>query len=137
MMRLPLGVREQPAWIFIGFMVSLVGFGQTTGLLDSSVSQAVGHIGLKAWGATLMLSGVLVMVATVKGRPSLERLALRLLTCNLVTYLGWLLVVAPFQRAATTVILAVCLAVVCETRVWHLKGVIRQIQIIDHLRTRD
>lgn len=137
-MRVPLGVREQPAWLFIGFMVSLVGFGQATALLESSIRQAVSEGGARAWGCILLVAGLLLMYATVTSRAALERFALRVLTMSIVAYAGWLLVAVPWNRAATAVILIGCLAVVCEVRVWHLKQILRRVRVIEHeLRPRD
>lgn len=137
-MRVPVGVREQPAWIFIGFLCAVSGFGQATDLLESSIRSAIGETGAHIWGTILMMSGILLMHATIMAKPALERLALRVLSSSIIAYGGWLLVVAPLRRAGTAVILIGCLIVVCEVRIWHLKQLLHRVKVIEHeLRPRD
>jgi hypothetical protein len=87
-MRLPRGLRDQPAWVFIGFLVTLGGLGFVTGLTESSVSQAIGTTGLRVWGAVLLLSGLGVLSATLSAKPALEKLALRVLSLCMFVYVG-------------------------------------------------
>lgn len=119
--RLPMGLREQPAWVFIGFMFLAVGLGYATGLVESSVARTVGGWPLQVWGITLALSGLLLMVATIRGRPALERFALRAVTCALFTYCIWLLTVTTPARAGIVYILAAGFIALAEFRVYHLK----------------
>lgn len=136
-MRVPIGIREQPAWIFIGFLFTLVGLGYVTGFTESTISKAVGDTGLRWWGVALTVSGGLLIAATVKARPALEKLALRILICNMLAYVGWLVAVAPMQKLATTLLLSGALSVLAEFRVRHLTLVIdRAHEIENELRSR-
>ncbi len=136
--RVPLGVREQPAWIFIGVMFMVVGVGYATGGAQSMLTEAIGTVGLRLWGGSLVATGLLLVMATAKAKPSLEKLALRILSTNLFAYAAWLLTVVPFQRAGTTIILSGSLIVLAEFRVMHLRQLIKRTEIIRHeLNERD
>lgn len=136
--RVPIGVREQPAWIFIGVMFVLVGLGYVTGTTKSMLTEAIGTVGLHIWGTSLVLSGLLLIVATTRARPSLEKFALRVLSANIFAYAGWLLTVVPWNRAATTVILSSSLIVLAEFRVMHLRNLMTRTAIVQYeLNERD
>lgn len=130
MMRIPVGLREQPAWVFIGILFLSSGVGYLTGFTESNITHALGATGLRVWGGVLTLSGMLLIVATLRARPALEKLALRILTCNLIAYAGWLLAIVPIRRATTTVILSTALILIAEVRVLHLKLLIRSAEEI-------
>lgn len=121
-MYFPRGIREQPAWIFIGLMLVLSGVSWALGIADSAISRAIGHAGLRVWGASILVTGVLLISATVSARPALEKLALRILAINLGLYLGWLLVIVPIEAATSSLVLGGALIVLAEFRVWHLKA---------------
>lgn len=125
LMRLPRGLREQPAWVFIGIMVALVGVSYMTGFTESSISHAIGHRGLQVWGTFLALSGFGVVYATVAGSPVLEKLALRILSLCMLVYTGWLLTAVDFKRAAMTLVLALILVTLAEIRVAVLRALFR------------
>lgn len=125
-LRLPRGLREQPAWVFIGSLIFLVGLSYLTGFTESVISQAIGMTGLKVWGGILAASGALLISATVYARPALEKLSLRAMTCSLLAYGGYLLTVSSFKRAAMTVVLVILLAGIAEIRTWHLTILIRR-----------
>lgn len=120
-MRLPGGLREQPAWVFIGLLIGLAGLGYVTGLSDSSIKQAIGEVGLRVWGTVLMLSGFAVTVATVRARPALEKLALRVMSICMLAYMGWLLTIVDFRRAAMSLVLVLVLVGLAEIRIGFLK----------------
>ena len=123
--RLPTGLREQPAWVFIGFMVGLVGVSYVTGLTQSSIAQAVGPIGIRIWGAFLMASGFGVVWATIRAKHALERMALRFLSTCMFVYLGWLLTVVPIRRASMAVLLGLVLIGLAEIHMAVLKSLYR------------
>lgn len=125
-MRLPRGLREQPAWVFIGALIFLSGLSYLTGFTESVISEAIGEVGLKVWGGVLALTGAALIAATVYARPALEKLSLRAMTCSLMAYTGYLLTVSSFKRAAMTVVLAVLLSGLAEFRVMHLTTLIRR-----------
>lgn len=124
-MRLPRGLREQPAWVFIGVLVTLGGLGFVTGLTESNVSEAIGPTGLRIWGAVLLLSGLGVLSATIAARPALEKLALRVLSLSIFVYAGWLLTVVDWKRAAMSVVLCAVLIGLAEIRIATLKALYR------------
>jgi hypothetical protein len=124
-MRLPRGLREQPAWVFIGILVTLGGLGFVTGLTESSVSQVVGPVGLRVWGATLLLSGLGVLSATLSAKPALEKLALRALSLCMFVYAGWILTVIDWRRASMSVLLCAVLIGIAEVRIGTLKALYR------------
>lgn len=124
--RLPRGLRDQPAWVFIGSLLFLVGLTYLTGFTESVISKAIGDMGLRVWGGILMTCGGGLVWATVASRPALEKLALRATSLTLVAYTGYLLTVTDFQRAAMTVVLSVLLIGLAEFRVLTLTALIRQ-----------
>lgn len=124
-MRLPRGLRDQPAWVFIGFLVTLGGLGFVTGLTESSVSMAIGTTGLRVWGAVLLLSGLGVLSATLSARPALEKLALRALSLCMFVYVGYLFVVVDWKRVAMSAILCAVLIGLAEIRIGTLKALYR------------
>lgn len=129
--RLPRGVREQPAWIFIGVLFIVVGFGYIFQWTHSSVAEVVGTSGLRVWGVFLAATGFFLITALIKGSPALEKLSLRVLTCNLLVYCGWLVVSVPFNRAVSTVVLAIALCSLTEFRVLYLKALMKQAEAMN------
>jgi hypothetical protein len=129
-MRTPRGLREQPAWVFIGVMVLLTGLSYMTSFTESMVSRAIGDLGLRIWGALFAGSGLLLVIATVGSKASLEKLALRTMTCTLLSYAGYLMTVAPVRRAAFTVVLVLLLSGLIEFRVYQLKTLINRAKIL-------
>jgi hypothetical protein len=125
-MRLPPGLREQPAWILIGVIGVLAGLSYTFGLAEStSITRVLDPVWLKVWGGFLAGSGMLVIAATwMRNRP-LERLALRALSLSLLVYAGWILTAIPLSRAVFTI--STCAALVClsEIRVAVLRMAMR------------
>lgn len=117
-MRLPAGLREQPAWIFIGTLSLLTGLSYLLGLAGSStINQVLAPTWLRLWGGILCLSGMLVVVSTIRASRALERLALRFLSLCLLVYMGWVLTAVSLSRAALTVMLCVSLVGLSEIRV--------------------
>lgn len=123
-MRMPRGLREQPAWVFIGVLIAFSGLTFAAGLSESMVAKAIGDFGLRVWGVVLTLAGVLLVAAVIKAKPALEKLALRTMSCTLMAYAGYLLLVAPFKRTVMSVVLVVILCGLAEFRVIHLKALI-------------
>jgi hypothetical protein len=124
-MRLPTGLREQPAWVFIGILVGLAGVGYLTGLTESSISQTIGTTGLRVWGAFLAFSGFAVTWATIRASPVLEKLALRILSLCLFVYGGWLSLVIDFKRVAMSLVLILTLIFLAEVRVAVLRALFK------------
>lgn len=117
-MRLPGGLREQPAWIFIGTLCGLAGLSYMIGLAESnSITQVLDPLWVRVWGGFLFLAGLLVVASTwMRNRP-LERMSLRMLSLGFLIYMGWLLTVLPWSRAALTVGMCLSLFVLAEIRV--------------------
>lgn len=124
-LRLPRGLREEPAWVFIGLLVGLVGASYLIGFSESSISVAVGPSGLQLWGGALAFSGFAVVYATIRARPALEKLALRLLSVCMFLYGGWLPLVIGPRRAAMSIALTLILIALAEIRVAVLKLLLR------------
>lgn len=125
-MRLPHGVRDQPGWIFIGFLCAAVGSSYMLGFSQSvTVQNVLGSVGLRIWGGYLLLAGTLVVVSTWNTNKALERLALRLLSLGLMLYTCWLILAVPLNRATLTVSLCVGLVGMAEIRVAVLKAVLK------------
>jgi hypothetical protein len=114
---LPLGFREQSFQVYMGVMISLVGVSYITGFGTSTVEQAIGNGGLRFWGISLIVSGTLLAIATVKEKIELEKFSLRLLSINILMYAGWIIVVAPFDKAFLTIVLSTALVLSCEVRI--------------------
>lgn len=115
-MKLPLGVREQPGWIFIGVLCALVGLSHVLGISQSTVTQQLDRVWLTAWGAGLFIAGVLIVHSTARQNRPLERLSLRLMAIALVVYMAWILMVVP-ERAGMTVFMGLALVVTSQIRV--------------------
>lgn len=106
-------------------MVGSVGVAYVSGVADSSITRAVGEVGLRVWGSFLVFSGFGVLYATIKARAPLERLTLRILSLCMFVYQGWLLTVVDWRRAAMSCVLVLVLIVMAEIRVAVLKTLLR------------
>ena len=124
MLRVPPGLRDRPLWVFMGFMTFVGGLSYVAGFAESTISSAVTKNGLRVWGVVFAIAGLGLMVATLKAKRALEKLALRAFSASLLVYGGWLLVVVPFQRAVIPALYVLLLAVTAETRRWGVTHVI-------------
>lgn len=125
-MRLPGGLRDQPAQIFIGGLFALAGLSYMLGIAESnSITQVLDPTWLRVWGGFLLLSGVLVIWSTWCANRPLERMALRFMSLGLLMYIGWILAAVPFVRAVFTLALVACLIVLSEIRVAVIKVLLR------------
>lgn len=125
-MRLPRGLREQPAEVFIGVMVALVGLAYATGFSNSVIAREMGPQWQLVWGFILMTVSLVRVFATIRAKPAFERLALRAFTCTLLVYTGWLMTITSLRNATLTIIFAIVLAGLAEIRVWLLKAIINR-----------
>lgn len=99
-MRMPRGLREQPAWIYIGALCALAGASYLSGLAESTtITRIMPGLALRIWGGFLLNSGMLLIYSTWTSRTAMERLSLRLLSVGLLVYLGWIWAAVPFGRA--------------------------------------
>lgn len=121
-MRLPVGVREQPGWIFIGFFCALAGLTYLLGVSHSSVASVLGDVGLRVWGGFFCLSGLLVASSTWTANRPLERLALRFLSLGLSAYTAWVILAVPITKATLTLAMGLCLIGMSEIRIAVLKA---------------
>ncbi len=120
-MRLPQGVREQPAWIFIGLLLSLVGLSYATGVTTSSISQVITTVGLRVWGSILFIAGLMVIMSVVRAKVAFEKFALRIMSMVLFCYVGWIVTAIDWKRAAMTVALGLIVICSAEVRIAFLK----------------
>lgn len=120
-LRLPAGLRHQPAWVWIGLLIGLAGVSYVVGFTQSSVTDEVDRVTVRIWGAFLALGGFGVTYATLSARAALEKLALRVMSACLAVYIGWLLVVVDFRRAVFGFALVVSLIGLAEVRIAVLK----------------
>lgn len=129
-MRLPPGLRNQPGWIFIGTLCFLAGLSYVIGIAEStSVTRVLDQGYLRAWGGTLGVSGLLVVVSTWASNTALERMSLRFLSLSFLVYMGWILVAIPWNRAVFTVIMGLALVVLAEIRVAVLTAVLKPLPV--------
>lgn len=125
-MKLPVGVREQPGWLFVGLLFTTVGLSYLFGVSESTtVSQVLGSGGLRLWGGFLSFSGVLVIIGTWNRNLALEKLALRLLSLGLLAYMGWVITIVPISRATFVVALCASFAGLSEIRIATIKAVLK------------
>lgn len=124
-MRLPSGLREQPAWIFIGFLIGLAGVSYLTGFTESSISQAIGPLGLRIWGGVLAASGFGIVFATFRADPALERFVLRVMSISMAVYMGWLFAVVAWDRLIMSLALVLILDGIAEIRIAVLKVLLK------------
>ena len=122
---MPRGLREQPAWVFIGFMVALSGLSFLLGVSQSNITEAIGTAAMRVWGGFLFLSGTGVVTAVLSTRPALEKLALRVLSLCIFVYIGWLLAVVDWRRAVMSAVLGSVLIALCEIRIAVLRSLFR------------
>lgn len=121
----PRGLHEQPAWVCIGLLFTIVGIGYVSGTSASPIAMAIGDTGLRVWGGLLIATGAMLCGATIIGTPALEKLALRFMCISLFLYLGYLLTVIPFSRAAGSLLLGGALMLSAAFRIWHLSALMR------------
>jgi hypothetical protein len=132
-MHLPHGLREQPAWVFIGLLTAVTGLSYLFGLSQSSTVTRILQEGwVRGWGGFLFVSGTLVVISTIMSNKPLERLALRFLSLGFLVYLGWVLAVIPPTKAMVTVVACLSLVGLSEIRVAVLKVVLRPTNIKFH-----
>lgn len=125
-MRLPGGLRDQPAQIFIGALFGLAGLSYMIGVAESnSITQVLDPTWLRVWGGFLLLTGALVVWSTWSANRPLERMALRFMSLGLLVYIGWILAAVPFARAVISVALVACLIIYAEIRVAVIKALLR------------
>lgn len=130
-MQLPGGLREQPAWVFIGTLAAVTGLSYLLGVAQSTtISKILSSDWLRVWGGFLCLSGALVVIATVTTNRALERLALRFLSLGFLVYLGWVLTAAPLSRAMVSTVTCLSLIGLAEIRVAVLKVAMRPLPIV-------
>lgn len=128
-MRLPRGLREQPAWVFIGTLSAVTGLTYLLGISQSAVSRILDEGWLRGWGGFLFLAGVLVVISTIMGNRPLERLSLRFLSLGFLVYLGWILTAVPPTRAMFTSVTCLSLVGLAEIRVAVLKVAMRPLPV--------
>lgn len=125
-MRLPPGLRDQPAFVFIGAMCAMAGLAYLLGVAEStSITRVLDVLWLRVWGGFLCLSGTLIVVSTWISNKPLERLSLRFLSLGILVYMGWILTAVPLSRAAFTVALCLILVALAEIRVGVIKTLLR------------
>lgn len=120
-LRLPAGLRHQPAWVWIGFLIGLAGVSYVVGFTESSVTEEVPQATVRVWGAFLTLGGFGVMWATLRANAALEKLALRVMSTCMTVYIGWLMIIVEFRRAVFGLALVVSLVGLAEVRIAVLK----------------
>lgn len=126
--RLPRGLQEQPAWVFVGVMTALAGLSYLLGLSQSSaVAQILSTTWIRTWGGCLFISGSLVFISTMISNKPLERLSLRLLSIEIFVYMDWVISAVSWQRATLTSIMCISLIATAEIRAALLKKILRPI----------
>jgi hypothetical protein len=131
-MRLPGGLREQPAWVFIGALCALSGLAYLLGIAESNaITRVLAPLWLQVWGGFLLISGGLLTVSTWTSAKPLQRMSLRFLSLGLLVYMGWMLVALPLSRAAFTAMLCVALVGLAEIRVAVLQMAMRPVPLLD------
>jgi hypothetical protein len=129
-MRLTPGLRDQPAWIFIGTLVALAGLSYLLGIAESTnITRVLDERWLRVWGGFLFVSGGLVVGSTLATNKALERMSLRFLSLGLLVYMGWILTAVPFSRATITVTMCVSLIGLSEIRVAVLKTLLKPLPV--------
>jgi hypothetical protein len=125
-MRLPVGLREQSAWIFIGILCAAAGLSYLTGIAEStSITRVLNPTWLRLWGGFLLIAGSLVTASTWVSNKPLERLSLRLLSLGLLVYMGWVLAAVPLSRATWAATTCLSMVALSEIRVAVLRAVLR------------
>ncbi len=133
-LRLPRGVRANPAWIFIGFLFFVSGASLLTGLAEpTTISRALPPFFLNVWGGCIAAGGLTLIWATVKIDILLEKFILRVLSVLIVLYGGWAISAVGIGRAAVTTVLILMIVVVFEIRLAIINLIIRGVS--DHERS--
>lgn len=135
--RLPPGLREQPAWVFIGTLVAFAGLGYLLGISDSrTLSQVISDDVQRVWGGVLFVAGFLVVYSTIRANKPLEKLALRVQSVALLLYMGWILTAIALSQATLTIALCICLAGLSEIRIAVITVLLRPLPMhpgeVDH-----
>lgn len=130
-LRLPQGLRDQTAWVFIGIMCALAGFSYLLGIAESNaITQVLEPIWLRVWGGFLFSAGSLVAFSTFVMNRALERFSMRLLSLGMLVYMGWILTAAPLSRATLTVVLCLILVGLAEIRAAVIKVNLRPLPVV-------
>lgn len=130
-MYLPRGLRDQPAWVFIGTLTFLSGLLYVFGFAQSTtLNQVLDADLLRVWGGFEVVAGGLVVYSTVMASRPLERLALRFLSLGLLVYVGWVLTAAPINRAMVTTVTCISLVGLAEIRVAVLKASLKPLPVV-------
>lgn len=131
-MRLPGGLRDQPAWVFIGALCTLAGLSYLLGIAEStSITRVLDPVWLRVWGGFLFVSGGLLTYSTWVGAKALERMSLRFLSLGFLVYMGWVLAAVPLSRATLSVTTVLALVVLSEIRAAVLKMLLRPTPLFD------
>lgn len=126
MMRLPQGLRDQPAQVYLGTLAAIAGLSYLLGIAESTTITRVLDAGwLRIWGGFLFVSGALVIWSTWTSTKALERMSLRFLSLGLLVYMGWILAAVPLARATLTVATIMALVGYTEIRVAVIKALLR------------
>src|SRR4051812_1817766 len=129
--RLPRGLQEQPAWVFVGSLSTVTGLSYLLGFAQSTaINKVLDPNLLRVWGLFLCIAGGLVISSTIKANRALERLSLRLLSVGYLVYMGWVLTAAPINRAMVTTVACISLVGMAEVRVAVLKAALRPLRFV-------
>lgn len=130
-MNLPRGLRDQPAWVFVGTISAFTGLSYLLGFAQSTaINRVLDPNLLRVWGGFLLFTGTLVVYSTVGATRALERLSLRFLSVGYLVYLGWVLTAAPLNRAMVTTVACVSLIGLAEIRVAVLKAAMKPLPLV-------
>lgn len=125
-MRLPPGLREQPAGIFIGILCFFSGMAYLFGVAESTaITRVLDPQWMKVWGGGICLAGGMIVTSISLVNKPLEAFGWRLLSVCCTVYMIWILLAAPLKNAAFTVVLCLILIVVGEVRVGVIKTLLR------------
>ncbi len=125
-LRLPQGIRNNPAWIFIGGLFAISGLSLMFGLAEpTTISRALPPFFLNVWGGCITAGGLTLVWATVRIDFLLEKFILRVLSVLIILYGGWAIAVVGLSRAAVTSVLILMLSVIFEIRLAVINLVVR------------
>lgn len=131
---LPRGIQANPAGVFIGMMLAIVGLAGFLGLAEpTTITKALPFWFYTAWAFSLIPMGIGLVIGVIKRDQLWERFTSRSLSILIGVYALWALSAVGPGRAAVTLAFAMILMFVLEVRIGVINVLINPLQYMKHI----